>query len=74
MTTQKPSIGRIVHYTEARFTPVGEPFTFPAIIVQVHEGGAVDLGVFAGHGYYVKPSAPQGDGPGFWKWPPRAAP
>lgn len=69
---QKPSVGRIVHYT-----PDGEPGPWAAIITRVSVDAArfdVNLGVFMPSGcvsprenveFSEKPS------PGCWSWPPR---
>ena len=86
----KPTIGRIVWfnaYSESYHGDVEPPAVYhsgkkedpdrcyvPAIVVFVHEDGAVDLQVFGLLGHATQPFAKrtlEGMGPGCWMWPPR---
>ena len=62
---QKPSVGRIVHYTA--IASRGEKKVFPAIITATYGDDIVDLQVF-GFETIVR-LASQGDVVGKWNWP-----
>jgi hypothetical protein len=79
MQQNKPSVGRIVHYTHPA---TGEPQA--AIVTYAHEDGTVDLHVFAspqgaqdfGASSFAQPNVPAGPSgtepaKGCWNWPPR---
>lgn len=78
--TQKPSVGRIVHYTF--FDRYGNPATRPAIVTRVWNDHTVNLQVFtdgeddheeAASGVWRRSSVTHNQSPcaGFWSWPPR---
>ncbi|MFT3708050.1 MAG: hypothetical protein QM817_10375 [Archangium sp.] len=76
MSTQKPSIGRIVHY-QAHGSPDGTHKSVPraAIITIVHSDTDVGLCVlnptgqfFNVHNELDESESPKG---GTWRWPPR---
>jgi hypothetical protein len=74
MSDQKPSVGRVVHYTATDF-----PYKLQAaIITDVHGNGTVFLHVFgAGYTYtihsagYTTHAAGTQDASGSWTWPAR---
>jgi len=71
----KPTIGRIVHYTnlgdkEDRYPPEAHP----AIITDVYNDLYVALHIFYKTGQFDMDSVPYSDTPmnrGHWNWPPR---
>ena len=71
----KPSIGRIVHYTnlgdaDGKFPPEAQA----AIITGVHENGTVSLHIFYKTGQFDLPAVNFSEEPmkrGHWNWPPR---
>jgi hypothetical protein len=70
----RPSIGRIVHYTnlgdkDGKYPPE----TQAALITGVNEDGSVALHVFYKTGQFDMPSVPFAESPvrGHWNWPPR---
>lgn len=72
---QKPSIGRIVHYTnlgdqDGKYPPT----TQAAIVTGLNDDGTVSLHVFYKTGQFDLAScAYDADGArGTWRWPPRA--
>lgn len=76
MQTQKPSVGRIVHY-QAHGSPDGthKSVARAAIVTQVHSDSCVGLCVLNPTGMFFNTSvtidesdAPKG---GSWRWPPR---
>lgn len=74
-TTQKPTVGRIVHY-QAYGTPGGEFKSVPraAVVTDVHEDNEITVCVLNPSGIFdvfnrVKYSADPT--PGCWNWPPR---
>lgn len=77
-TAPKPSIGRIVHYTEKR-TDNAPNQVYAAIIVDVYDDETVHLTVFnkdgetVPHCYVVVTDAPAGsqEAVGKWAWPAR---
>ena len=73
---QKPSIGRIVHYTnlgdaDGRYPPT----TQAALITGLNDDGTVALHIFYKTGQFDMPSVPRSDDDvpkrGHWNWPPR---
>jgi hypothetical protein len=69
----KPTIGRIVHYTnlgdkDGRFPPE----TQAAIITGVNDDGTVALHIFYKTGQFDMPAVPYSETParGHWNWPP----
>jgi len=73
MSEQRPSIGRIVHFTG----PDGDPGPYAGIIVRVHgdeKATVVDLVTFGPHSMYHNNHVPfsRDPAPGHWTWPPRA--
>lgn len=76
MSDQKPSVGRIVHYTppeSVQSDRKSQPW--PAIITHVWGDTCVNLAVLPDGSFGLhdlKPTSVMiGDGPGTWKWPPR---
>jgi hypothetical protein len=72
---QKPSIGRIVHYTRSGYVPECDyPAPEAAIIIGVNPDGTVRLHVFregAAFDALVVPFSETPMTPGCWSWPPR---
>lgn len=71
---QRPTVGRIVHYTPADSQGKAQPF--PAIITHVWGDECVNLNVFQDGSFIaihnsVPTSVMFGTGPGQWCWPPR---
>ncbi len=76
--SQKPTIGRIVHY-HSYGTPGGEfkSEARAAVVTAVNENGTIDLfimnptGIFLNRG--ISAGGPDADTPtpGCWNWPPR---
>lgn len=78
MSEQKPSIGRIVHYSGPGTNAVDgsgyvAPRIYPATIVTVHGEKCVDLFVMTHIGHMNLTSVMLADEPtaGRWNWPPR---
>ena len=76
MADQKPSIGRIVHYTPdepSASARKGQPWA--AVITHVWSDFCVNLGVFSDGSFRLeelKPTSVEfGNGPRTWTWPPR---
>lgn len=70
----KPTVGRIVHYTnlgdkDGRYPPE----TQAAIITAVNEDGTCALKIFYKTGIFDMPAVPQSEESqrGHWNWPPR---
>lgn len=70
----KPTVGRIVHYTnlgdkDGRYPPE----TQAAIITGLNDDGSVALKIFYRTGIFDMPSVPYSVLPerGHWSWPPR---
>jgi hypothetical protein len=70
----KPTVGRIVHYTnlgdsEGRYPPEQQA----AVITGVNEDGTVSLKIFYRTGIFDMPSVPYSGEyqRGHWTWPPR---
>jgi hypothetical protein len=72
--SQRPSVGRIVHY-QSYGTPGGEYKSLPraAVITQVHTDECVDLCVMNPTGLFFNTSVQFSEEPkgGTWCWPPR---
>lgn len=72
--SQKPSVGRIVHY-QSYGTPGGEYLPEPraAIITAVDQDGVVALCVMNPTGYFFNQDVVHSETPhpGCWNWPPR---
>ena len=76
MTTQKPTVGRIVHY-QSFGTPKGEYKSKPiaAVVTQVNDdNGSVGLCILNPTGMFFNTSVQYSEepAPGHWSWPPRA--
>lgn len=80
---QKPSVGRVVHYTPSQHIEPNKKQPFPAIITHVHDDGTVNLDVFKDAHYPnaagAQPHVPHRGTPEtggarehgpFWDWPP----
>lgn len=71
---QKPSIGRIVHFTTTMSAYGGAPSEVrPALITEVFADGECGLTIFhpgshVTYGRYLLSDEPK---PGHWNWPPR---
>lgn len=66
--TEEPTVGRTVHY----ITDSGKPR--PAVLIDVHGEGLVDLVIFNPLGAVPKEEVEFSEAPepGFWTWPPRS--
>lgn len=63
---QKPSLGRIVHYTRKTNKSV-----CAAIVTKVNPDGSLELNIFVPGGHSIQAGAIlEGNEPGCWKWPP----
>lgn len=72
--TQKPSVGRVVHY-RAYGTPGGEFKSVPraAVIVDVHQDDDVTVCVLNPSGiFFNRVKYSEDPKPGCWNWPPRS--
>jgi hypothetical protein len=79
--TQKPSVGRIVHFTPEVGATAGKSQPYPAVITHVHGDTCVNLAVFNDGSYPLQPfmqhptsvalRTPQQVGGPCWEWPPR---
>lgn len=75
MAEQKPSVGRIVHYTNLGDKDGKYPAeTQAALITAVHPDNTVSLKIFYRTGIFDMDPVPFSDTPrrGHWNWPPRA--
>ncbi len=74
LSTQAPSVGRIVHY-QSYGTPGGEykSLARAALVTQVNEDGTVGLCIVNPTGLFFTPSVvfSEENAPGTWNWPPR---
>lgn len=72
--TQKPSVGRVVHY-QSYGTPGGEHLPEPraAIVTSISAEGHISLAVLSPTGMFFNPSVlfSEEPKPGHWNWPPR---
>lgn len=77
---QKPSVGRIVHYTPPNPTASGKVQPYPAVITHVWSDSCVNLSVHNDGSFPLddlKPTSvtqagdPSQPTPRSWSWPPR---
>lgn len=76
MSDQRPSIGRIVHYTnlgdkDGKYPPEAQA----ALITGINDDGTVSLKIFYRTGIFDMQSVPFSEEPltrGHWNWPPRS--
>lgn len=74
----KPTPGRIVHYqpsaSQLGYAAPDASGVIPALVTGVQPSGAVNLYLFpnCGAGAMWIGTITEGDGPGRWRWPPRA--
>ncbi|TQE33061.1 hypothetical protein [Streptomyces ipomoeae] len=77
MTTQTPTIGRIVHYvSRGSADGVFAPACRAALVTAVDDTGQPALTVFTPEGHFSHPPLPHADATeergGTWHWPERA--
>lgn len=74
VSSQKPSVGRIVHY-QSFGTPGGEYKSVPraAVVTQVNDDGSVGLCILNPTGQFFNPVTQYSEEPkpGCWNWPPK---
>lgn len=74
--TQKPTIGRIVHFrTQIKENDREKIVVLPAIVFEVRDDGLVNLSAFGRNGVTTKlgvPHSETGEDLNVWFWPPRS--